>query len=238
MSESENNNEDIRANRLRIIELDTAVMNNKASVYQSRSMIEENRLMILSNYAAAFMGNRQLANHNTEQVLENRNSILRSFVAENDVEKDCILASFNKTSLDFLEHRSSLNTSVLEISEELAEINSRLIAVNEKIMKANESIVEFNNKQIDMNSELLDGALSPSKATSESNAELIRANSDAMDQLATKAAENSQRIHDVLNKSIENTAQLVENKKEINERRKSILENHERISKNRDSIYK
>ena len=56
MSESENNNEDIRANRLRIIELDTAVMNNKASVYQSRSMIEENRLMILSNYAAAFMG--------------------------------------------------------------------------------------------------------------------------------------------------------------------------------------
>ena len=89
-----------------------------------------------------------------------------------------------------------------------------------------------------MNSELLDGSLSPSKATSESNAELIRANSDAMDQLATKAAENSQRIQDVLNKSIENTAQLVENKKEISERRKSILENHERISKNRDRIYK
>ena len=162
MNESELNREDIRANRLRIIELDTSVMNNKASVYQSRSMIEENRLMILSNYAAAFMGNRQLANHNTDQVLENRNSILRSFVAENDVEKDCILASFNKTSLDFLDHRSSLNTSVLEISEELAEINSRLIAVNEKIMEANESIVEFNNKQIDVNSELLDGALSPS----------------------------------------------------------------------------
>ena len=36
MSELENNKEDIRANRLRIIELDTAVMNNKASVYQSR----------------------------------------------------------------------------------------------------------------------------------------------------------------------------------------------------------
>ena len=45
----------------------------------------------------------------------------------------------------------------------------------------------------------------------ESNVELIRANSDARDQLATKAAENSQRIQDVLNKSIENTAQLVEN---------------------------
>ncbi len=238
MNESELNREDIRANRLRIIELDTSVMNNKASVYQSRSMIEENRLMILSNYAAAFMGNRQLANHNTDQVLENRNSILRSFNAENEIEEDYILASFNKTSLDFLSHRSSLNTSVLEVSEELAEINSRLIAVNEKIMKANEAIVEFNDKQIEENSELLNGDLMPSKATSESNLDLVRTNSDTMIELASNAAENSQRIENLLDKSIQNTAALVENKKAISERRKSILENHERISKNRDSIYK
>ena len=238
MSESEFNKEDIKANRLRIIELDTAVMNNKASVYQSRSMIEENRLMILSNYAAAFMGNRQLANHNTEQVLENRNSILRSFNANTDVERDYILASFNKTSLDFLAHRSALNTSVLEISEELAEINSRLIAVNERIMKANETIVDFNDEQIETNSELLEGALIPSKATSESNTDLINANSKAMDDLASKAAKNSQRIEELLNKSIENTTQLVANKTGINERRRSILENHDRVSQNRDSIYK
>ena len=238
MSEIKVNKDGINANRQRIIDLDSAVMNNKASVYQSRSMIEENRLMILSNYSAAFMGNRQLANHNTEQVLENRNSILRSFSAETEVEQNYILASFNKTSLDFLAHRSALNTAVLEISEEMTEINSRLIAVNEKIMKANEVIVEFNDQQIETNSELMNGALMPSKATSESNAELIESNAIEMDELASNAEKNSKQIEALLDRSLDNTAQLVSNKTEINERRKLILENHQRVSENRDEIYR
>ena len=45
-------------------------MTNKTMIYTSRSMIEENRLMILSNYSAAFMGNRQLANSNTDEIFD------------------------------------------------------------------------------------------------------------------------------------------------------------------------
>ena len=60
----------IKANRKRIFKIDAEVMTNKANAYISRSMIEENRLMILSNYSAAFLGNRQLANSNTDEIFE------------------------------------------------------------------------------------------------------------------------------------------------------------------------
>ena len=52
-----------------IFQSKSQVMANTALICQSRSMIEEIRLMIISNYSAAFMGNRQLANTNTEEIL-------------------------------------------------------------------------------------------------------------------------------------------------------------------------
>ena len=69
MSSSEANKAAIAANRKTIFNIESNVLSNKALVYQSRSMIEENRLMIMSNYSAAFMGNRQLANANTDEIL-------------------------------------------------------------------------------------------------------------------------------------------------------------------------
>ena len=48
-------------------------------------MIEENRLMILSNYSAAFMGNRQLANSNTDEIFDNRQAILDNVESGNEV---------------------------------------------------------------------------------------------------------------------------------------------------------
>ena len=76
MSKIKINTKAIKANRKRIFKIDAEVMTNKANAYISRSMIEENRLMILSNYSAAFLGNRQLANSNTEEIFENRKTIL------------------------------------------------------------------------------------------------------------------------------------------------------------------
>ena len=85
-------------------------MANKALAYQSRSMIEENRLMILSNYAAAFMGNRQLANSNTDEIFNNRAEILNAMDAVGDVQENYVNAQKNKEKLDFLRHRSELNS--------------------------------------------------------------------------------------------------------------------------------
>ena len=183
MSKTKINAKAIKANRKRIFKIDADVMTNKANAYISRAMIEENRLMILSNYSAAFLGNRQLANSNTEEIFENRKTILDNYNSKNDVEENYINAQKNKASLDFLKHRSELNSSLLKISEEMSNINSKLIDINKKIMKANESIVEFNTKQISENKSLINGSLKPQNAKPASNAKIIKSNSSAMKHL-------------------------------------------------------
>ena len=109
MSQVEQNKEAIQANRQKINKIDTVVMNNKASIYQSRSMIEENRLMILSNYAAAFMGNRQLANHNTADIRFNLNKIAENTLGGDDCEEQNI-------ELVFLKHQQKLNKKLIRQS--------------------------------------------------------------------------------------------------------------------------
>ena len=108
MGNSEQNRKAISENRKRIFSLDAEVMTNKTLIYASRSMIEENRLMILSNYSAAFMGNRQIANNNTDEIFENRHAILDNVDTQNDVEENFVNSQKNKASLDFLQHRSQL----------------------------------------------------------------------------------------------------------------------------------
>jgi len=117
MNEVSKNKEAIKENRRKIFKLDAEVMTNKTMIYASRSMIEENRLMILSNYAAAFMGNRQIANSNTDEIFENRQAILDNAQTNSDVEENFINSQKNKAALDFLKHRSELNSAVLAISE-------------------------------------------------------------------------------------------------------------------------
>ncbi len=236
MSQVEMNKEAIAKNRKRIFAIDAEVMLNKALVYQSRAMIEENRLMILSNYSAAFMGNRQLANHNTEEIFENRRAILAAADTQDDIQSNYVKIQMNKASLDYLEHRSKLNSSVLEISQEMAEINARLIEINRKIMDANEGIVEFNSQQIAVNSELLDGALRPSEATTGDNAVIIAANHDSMQGIEQNVKKNRSVMEGLMSTSEENSGKLMANKKEISERRSSIMANRDVIKKNKGRI--
>ena len=155
MSQIDENRANIAANQAAIDDIKSAVMENKMAVYLSRSLIEENRHMILSNYSAAFMGNRQLANQNTDDILTNTHNILSGIDANSDVEQNFIDAAINSSTLKGLEHRSNLNTSVLDISEKMAEINAALIEVNSAIMSANESIVSHNANNIAANASFL-----------------------------------------------------------------------------------
>ena len=236
MSKAKINAKAIKANRKRIFKIDAEVMTNKANAYISRSMIEENRLMILSNYSAAFLGNRQLANSNTDEIFENRKTILDNYNTQNDVEENYINAQKNKASLDFLKHRSALNTSVLKISEEMATINAKLIAINKKIMDANQSIVDFNTNQIAENKSLINGALNPKKATPASNAKIIKNNTKAMQQLEKNVKNNSKMMKDLITKSQNNSDSLMKNKNQIKQRRNAALSNRDKILANKSLI--
>ena len=72
MATSATNRKNIKKNRRAIFEVEATVTSNRAKAYATRSIIEENRALILKNYTAAFMGNRQLANQNTDDVFRNR----------------------------------------------------------------------------------------------------------------------------------------------------------------------
>ena len=78
MSTTENNLKGIKKNRRSLFELEGQVMVNKARSYATRSNIEENRYLIVKNYVAAFVGNRQLANQNTDDIFQNRIAILEN----------------------------------------------------------------------------------------------------------------------------------------------------------------
>ena len=236
MSKSEENKASISKNRKTIFQIEAQVLANKALVYQSRSMIEENRLMIMSNYSAAFMGNRQLANANTDEIFSNRAAILQGINANGDVQENYVNAQTNKSALDFLRHRSSLNSSVLAISEKMAAINSQLVEINLEIMEANKSIVEFNGAQISANADMIGGSLSASAATAESNAAIIASNSEAMVDLLGNVSANKSTIDGLLRKSESNAVSLMKNKNEINERREAIMKNRAGIAANKDNI--
>merc|ERR1719284_1636360 len=76
----------IRENKGKLYEIEQKVMENKQMIYGERSYIEETRQLILKNYAAAFMGNRQVANTNTDDIFKNRYAILKTLKVSSQVE--------------------------------------------------------------------------------------------------------------------------------------------------------
>ena len=236
MDQTEVNKADLNKDQNTLNKIDTEVMTNKALAYTSRAMIEENRLMILSNYAASFMGNRQLANQNTDDIFKNRELILNRYDCQSDVEENFIQAQRNRARLNYLAHRSKLNSSVLDISEKMATINKQLIEINKAIMAANENIVEFNSEHITTNIDLIEGDNLPEKATPKTNAVLIAENKKAMQDLMASAERNRARMNSVINTSLDNSDALIQNKSEIAERRESIMKNRGALLTNKNRI--
>ena len=80
---------DIAINALReMFDIYDTVSENKLAVCQARATIDENRQMILSNYTAAFMGNRQLTNDHTEEIFEIRRALLSGVEVTTEVEAE------------------------------------------------------------------------------------------------------------------------------------------------------
>ncbi|OUU74234.1 MAG: hypothetical protein CBC29_08865 [Methylococcaceae bacterium TMED69] len=238
MSQSQDSAKQIRKNRRALFEIQGQVMVNKARAYATRSNIEENRYLILKNYVAAFVGNRQLANQNTDDIFENRIAILENIEIEkdNEIQENFIDSSVNKAKVDFLVHRAELNETVLTINQELVEVNQKLIEINEKLLAANELIKNFNGKEIEENKRLLNGGVKPEGATKESNTATIDSNTEQVQNLQEKTQSNSQLIMDLYDIVAVHRQHIAENSDEILSRREGIEENHEKIVENREEV--
>ncbi len=228
---------EIAINALRdMFDIYDTVSENKLAVCQARATIDENRQMILSNYTAAFMGNRQLTNDHTEEIFEIRRALLSGVEVTTEVEAEYVDAKMLRASLAHLEHRSRLNSSVLEVNDDLVKVNEMLIEINRKIMGINKGIMDFNNQEIKINQSLLTGAKAPQTSTHAGNRKLQKENAEKLKELKKLSAKNSSRIKKMRERSERNATQTIKNKTSIRNRRKALEAVGEKISKNRSAI--
>ena len=180
----------IQANRRKIFELEILINSNKTKVEVCRASIEQNYASIMRNYNAAYMGNHHLANQETDEILRNRLAIMSNMIAEQDVEINFRESMNNKAQLDFLEHKSSVNKTILEVNKQLTEINKKLIELNRMIMKKNEETLKFNTENLATNEKFLKGEFHPSKATDKDNKKRIDQNTRRCSKIEEMALNN------------------------------------------------
>ena len=126
----------------------TELLSIKSMGYLVRAKIEQNVSIVLSNISSSFMGNRQLANHNTDDIKFNIFKIC-------DSKFDQTHAVSKTLQLRFLKHRNNLNKRLISNSEELLTAVELLQSVHRKIMSSNEEVIRFNTSTIKISSALL-----------------------------------------------------------------------------------
>merc|ERR1712228_846326 len=152
-------------------------------------MIEGNRDLILKNYSAAFIGNRQMANQNTDDIYRNRYAILEALKVEGPIQENFRNSKYNESSIEYIQNRCLMNNRVAKVNVLMSEANSKLIELNTHILKSNEEIVSFNSAQIETNTKLLETGILEEKCTPEANAERIQKNKDKIANIKKKNEE-------------------------------------------------
>jgi len=232
MATAESNKERIKENKQKLFLLEHKVLNNKAKAYLTRDVITENRSLIQKNYEAAFHGNRQLANSNTDATFRNRIAVIKNSIHSSEqVHVNQREALLNEAKIDFLDHRSKITERVNHVNEELAAINARLIAINAEVITTNEEIVKFNHHMIESNSAWNDKGVDPNP-TPEKNVALIAKNSAKIIEITARAEANAKKNHEVYEQTKVNHANLEVNSASIAKRREEIEANSKLIHEN------
>ena len=183
-----------------------SLLNQRSQNYLVRSKIDQNIAIANSNLSASFMGNRQLANHNTADIKYNLTKIAANNLNGNNSETENI-------ELLFLKHQQKLNKQLAENSKGLIEALEKLQLAHRRVMKTNEEIIKFNASLIDSTSEIIHESIV-------SELEKIE-----MDTVATNAKleKLSARVDEISKVSDKLSA-------ELSMKREKIKENRDRIS--------
>ena len=202
----------------RIEKIWSSLLNEKSKNYLLRSKIDQSIAITNSNLSASFLGNRQMANHNTDDIKYCLNKIIEKNSTEPDVTK-------LNVDLIFLKHRQKLNKRLTENSKILIAALEQLQLAHQRVMKTNEEIVKFNSSMLETTSEIIATNELPTQSRlgmSEIQAELEK---------IEKGCLLSQKTNLKLIKQIEDIC--TENdllSEELDEKRKKIIKNRDHIS--------
>jgi len=194
------------------------LLNQKSKNYLLRSKIDQNIAVTNSNLSASFLGNRQMANHNTDDIKYCLNKIIDKNSAEPDATK-------LNVDLIFLKHRQKLNKRLVENSKILIAAIEQLQMAHQRVMSTNEEIVKFNSSMLETTSEIISTNELPFQlrlGESEIQSELKKVekgclSSDKTTQKLIKQVEDLWMKNDLLSE-------------ELDQKREKIIKNRDRIS--------
>ena len=196
----------------------SSLLNQKSKNYLLRSKIDQSIAVTNSNLSASFLGNRQMANHNTDDIKYCLNKIIDKNSAEPDATK-------LNVDLIFLKHRQKLNKRLVENSKILIAAIEQLQMAHQRVMRTNEEIVKFNSSMLETTSEIISTNELPFQlrlGESEIQSELEKVekgclSSDKTTQKLIKQVEDLWMKNDLLSE-------------ELDQKREKIIKNRDRIS--------
>ena len=194
------------------------LLNQKSKNYLLRSKIDQSIAVTNSNLSASFLGNRQMANHNTDDIKYCLNKIIDKNSAEPDATK-------LNVDLIFLKHRQKLNKRLVENSKILIAAIEQLQMAHQRVMRTNEEIVKFNSSMLETTSEIISTNELPFQlrlGESEIQSELEKVekgclSSDKTTQKLIKQVEDLRMKNDLLSE-------------ELDQKREKMIKNRDRIS--------
>ena len=194
------------------------LLRQRSKNYLARSKLDQNIAIINGNLSASFVGNRQLANHNTADIRFNLNKI---------AEHDLIKTEFEEENIElvFLKHQQKLNKRLVENSEQLVKAAEQLQLAHKRVMKTNEDIIKFNSKLIESTSEVIGtGELPKDMQLSEENLKI------ELNKIEKTTSATDKKVETLLTRVDEIAKENEKLSQELDVKRKRITENRELIS--------
>ena len=194
------------------------LLHQKSTNYLIRSKIDQNIAISNSNLTASFMGNRQLANHNTADIRYNFTKIAEKNLPTNHLLQENI-------EMVFIQHQQKLNKRLLENSKDLLLALEQLQLTHKRVMNTNEEIIEFNTGLINSTSEILEKDQMP---------ERMRLNANQILSELEKIQKKQESFNRETEKLLTKTKKITENNEalsaELNIKRDKINKNRKYIS--------
>ena len=194
------------------------LLNQKSKNYLLQSKIDQSIAITNSNLSASFLGNRQMANHNTDDI----KYCLNKIIEKNSTEPDAIKLNVN---LIFLKHQQKLNKRLVENSKILIAAIEQLQLAHQRVMRTNEEIVKFNSSMIETTSEII--------STNELPIHLRLGVSEIQSEVEKieKGCLLSDKTTQILIKQIEDICTENDSlSEELNKKREKIIKNRKHIS--------
>jgi hypothetical protein len=196
----------------------SGLLNQKSKNYLLRSKIDQSIAITNANLSASFLGNRQMANHNTDDIQYCLNKIIEKNSTEPDVTK-------LNVDLIFLKHRQKLNKRLVENSKILIGAIEQLQLAHQRVMKTNEEIVKFNTNILETTSEIISENELPVQLSLSVNE--IQSELDKIEKGCLTSDKTTQKLIDQIEDICKVNNALSE---ELDKKREKIVKNRGRIS--------